>query len=435
MTKNIIDIALHETKNYIKKLNTSKVFKNITDSYIHKHNKGFHVGFTYNSTDAKGLFSVFPHWYGFELEIDINPEFNRNREVHLINLDNRLNTEIKNLLDKKSRYRKIKNTHNELIASSSIEVPLQPNGKLVSTEHELGAAEFSSRLLDAILMDLKEKIERKKKHQHIIKSVWSSIHYPQTSLKHIEIEYFKKILCVYMSSIQMHVRKLFKNDEVYVLYKEKEWISGYEDYREKEKNGAQATDGLSRVENCILSYIQKKFNAFSIQLHKEDFVFTIAKSFRDVSLKKNAVQNPKNQMQKWETDYRNFVERHPEFNLLLNLRNEIIYALDDKEPSVQLIMKYIFNTHTQQIIDEYNSLIKQKNEINKLHNNNSYRTGQDFPALQVAFPHVAFEVRTERDLGLSFALKEDIYNDVLVRVHNDAYNLTLSKEENLENIG
>lgn len=429
MKKDILHLAMDETILHIKEMKTSKTFKSITEKYIKLHNMGIFINFSFNSSDATGLFGSFSHRYNFPIEIEIKKEFNRDRVLYFADLE-------------RGRVDKIKSLKNELRNNNDIVEEFErsikhfnlklPSTSILSTPGVIEKSYNENDLITLVLglffnrkKELEMKIRKTEKDLTYIRNSSNKIRYAEDELQNTEVEFFKIVLKRYISAIERYATSMFMNKKVCVVYSEKEWIEFYKTKRNNERNLSSTINGISNFEYMMIDLLKEKTTKIKVKIYDTEFTYTVSKSGINCDYAKEPINPYKERLKDLYVQFDNFKEEYPEFFLATKLLSQLDSKVKHNDSLKIIIVNFLRANNSVDVISRYDCLVKeiQDNEKQKF----SPLMNIVRPKFNEVFPHLKIDTQKEKDMAYWYALQQEKYNEVIVSLSNNEFVFPLLK--------
>jgi len=430
-----MDLALADAVHFLEKANTSKTFKNIVEKYIKKHNKGIFVNFSYNSSNAEGLFKSLERKYSFRLDSKAILPFSRDRVLKVSKLSDKVDDKKRKLFDRSTTLSKIEKSYHQVNSYLNVEdnymslgqAPENLEAVLVNAFHEGDTLTVHALLLQFEKRNTQNSIKQQKKLDDMLKNIQSQTRYVEDELKHVDELFLKQALKRYFTSIEKNARKLFNNKQVYVIYSEADWIKKYSEQQNHFHLDLKKMGSLTKYETEMILFIEENAHKmFNLLIQHDDFSYSVGESNTYSRYKKYGEYPEHEAYLMWEEKLNAFQKENPLFASTIHLYDEMKHALGKGSFSADALLKYAFKHFPQHIIDEYNFILNEKEKADKQRFEFKPVT-KEIPSIVEAFPELKFEVEQKQDMNFWYAMRKVKYNDVIHSISNDRYELYLNK--------
>lgn len=435
MKKQIIDLALADAVSFLENVNTSKTFKNITEKYIQKHNKGIFVNFTYNASNAESLFQCLEGKYSFRISPKVVKPFSRDKVLNISRLLDKVDDTKRKLFDRRTALKKIQKSYHQMNSYLKVEdsyisisdIPANVEDVLVNAFQEGNALTVHASLLQFEMRNVKSSIKKEEKLNDMLRNVQNHTRYVENELKHVDELFFKQVLKRYYSSIEAHAKKLFNNKEVYVIYNETEWVKKYFNQRNQFYFDLKPISTLTKYETEMITFIEENAHKmFNLLIQHGEFSYSIGESNTSSRFKKYSENSAQQEYEKWEEALTEFQKENPLFSSTVHLYDEMSHALGKDAFSADALLQYTFKHFPQDLIDRYNFILKAKEKAEK--DRYEYKpVTKEIPSIVEAFSELTFVVEQKQNMNYWYVTHKKKYNDVIQSISNDEYELCLNK--------
>lgn len=435
MKKQIIDLALADAVHFLEKANTSKTFKNITEKYIEKHNKGIFVNFSYNSSNAESLFKSLERKYSFRLDSQSTFPFSRDRVLKVSKLRDKVDGKKRKLFDRSTTLSKIEKSYHQVNSYLNVkdnymslgQAPENLEDVLVNAFHEGDALTVHASLLQFEKRNTQNSIKQQKKLDGMLQNIQSQTRYVEYELKHVDELFLKQVLKRYFASIEEHARKLFNTKQVYVIYSEADWIRKYSEQKNHFHLDLKQIGSLTKYETEMILFIEENAHKmFNLLIQHGEFSYSVGESNTSSRYKKYNEYPEHEAYLMWEEKLNTFQKENPLFASTIHLYDEMKHALGKESFSANTLLKYAFKQFPQHIIDEYNFILNEKETADKKRFEFKPVT-KEIPSIVEAFSELKFEVEQKQDMNYWYASRKVKYNDIIHSISNDEYELCMGK--------
>ncbi len=435
--KNIINIALKEAAQFLGRLNTSKTFKAITDKYIKKHNKGIFVNFTFNAVDSSILFKGFQHKYSFETDKEVILPFNRNKVVHISNLNKKIDAKTRKLMEIQSNIRKVKARYKKtkeelhLLKDEDIVTLNKPTSlieeQLLESFHNGDTLTVNDTLLALELHRIKYQLKVQRQLRNMLQITTQNTPYVEKALEEAETAFLKQVLKRYFTSIETQAQLIFGNAKLFVGYDEDEWVKDYHKAKKEFHFDDKVMGNLTPFETRMMRYIEDNCFKYQLLVRKDEFSYSIGNHTRYGYFLPKKASYVELEYKQWEQEYLKFQEQNPEFLSSVRLYEDLSSTVGKDIFSANALIQYIFKNFSQDMINQYNFLNKQLEKAEKAQHEYSYKI-KKAPDILEAFPEIQFEVKQKQSMAHWIVSRKKEYEDIITTVCNNEYELRLAEE-------
>lgn len=430
-----MDLALTDAVHFLEKANTSKTFKNIVEKYIEKHNKGIFVNFTYNSSNAEGLFKSLERKYSFRLDSKAVLPFSRDRVLKISKLLDKVDDKKRKLFDRSTTLYKIEKSYHKVNSYLNVEdnyVSLGPTPEnledvLVNAFHEGDTLIVHASLLQFEKRNAQNSINQQNKLDSMLRNIQSQTRYVEYELRHIDELFLKQVLKSYFASIETHARKLFNNKQVYVIYNEADWIKKYAEQKNRFHFDLKQIGSLTKYETEMILFIKENAHKmFNLLIQHDEFSYSVGESNTYSRYKKYKEYPAHEAYLMWEEKLNTFQKENPLFASTIHLYDEMKHALGKGSFSSDTLLKYTFAHFSQSTINEYNFILQEKEKSDKQRFEFKPVT-KEIPSIVETFSELEFKVEQKQNMNYWYATRKVKYNDIIHSISNDEYELCMGK--------
>lgn len=408
--------SLLKSIHHLKSLSTVTHFEHVINRYLNLHNKGIFVDFSYNSLNANDLFGVLFQRYGVTPpeNLYVQPKFTRMKKVKIDSIRTRIEQTMKSNSQNYSDFKKIEMQF------------VDSKGDIQSFLNSSHLATLD--IVDTVFKLEKEKFEKEKKSAQsmlqVLRFTVNNTRRVTTATENSELMYFDLILDFYMKQVASYLKELFQNETLYVTYDKQTWREYF-----RSANNTIHDHELSSFENRIIQTITQNKGSFTVEVKTVDYSYKFSKtSFWKEYIDVTKYQPTRRSTEDIELKLEGLYKKYPDFYLILRASQGFknTYQTDtDAYHSLNYLLHHVFS---KEVIEEYNQLINELNDIKKEHTKTSFPTREPIPTIQDVFPHLVFNIGQQLDWGYKIGLNQEKYNDIILSVSNDTHSLTFEEQ-------
>lgn len=407
MKINISDLAMNETVEFVKTLNTRKAFESIIKRFVELNKKEIQFYVSVNSNNLKD--SMFHYIRKFDLNNELieyvkgvdeshklRAKF-RNKEFQFEDAIRKINDEIKAINNSKSISMETESELSEKFISSYEFMKLKNtinflfNNEIEKKELELNKLKISKKLIDNL----------RKNSRNLC-----------SNISDLENIYFKLIKKFYINRVLFYTKKMFPNSKIKITTDKSADL--------KDEAILDSRNGISLFENGIIQWIEKTKLNLRIEISKDKQLFVLSNgSINNITnswMNQSSNKNESEEIFKINKKFNNFYKNNESFFFAMRSANLV------KQKNKQIydqIISYLFKNNYEQVI-EYNELAKEKNEIL-----NSEKEEIKLKSLEEVFDDLIVISQIVEDRLTSIALGEKSYKNVIKAIEGENFILNL----------
>lgn len=434
MRENIVELALNETLEYLKRLNIKQHYRNLLSRYMDYHNKGIYVHFNFGALKTADYYGYYVNRYGLPDEMlnllndkkpyDIRMKiFDLKKKIEKkktsINQDLRqwrnLLTELKNELSRVSHFDDIK--------------LMQAGQSLISIyDQKIDKLTFQKDCLEKASENL-----RRMENQY--KRIYEEFQNADVQLVIHIVKYFIKTL-------EKYLFKLFKNETVRLDYSMKDITNRYLENKNNRRIELYPDHEMSIFEREMIGFLDQVKRMFKIVIEKDSLVYRLTASeyyFVPRIEQRKKRESFTAEKERLFVPIQEFLNEHKGFYLLLTAMVNVERNFGDDEV-IKAINESLYKLYSEKTILKYYQLshdLRQK--LNEFEGKGTEEAQYYFATEAIEkmikdFPSLHFKHGVKEDETYNFMMRhynldhEKKYVYYVDEIANEEFFLTISSE-------
>ncbi|MFF2532191.1 hypothetical protein ACFVS2_25110 [Brevibacillus sp. NPDC058079] len=406
---NIIDQVLHESIQYVKRMNVQEYFTHLLERYLSYHKKGIYVHFNFASSSKRACFEHYITRFGLNRSLleGVPEKEKRNTRLEIHYVRDKLNSKMRSLQMTNDKWRKelrdLESKIKESYASEKADVQYSKVQKALLSiyqDHE----QIANAGLERANMEVNAIHAMENRYIRLSKDIQEK-----------EMMILVLVLNFYMDRLQERVRLMFPGKEVFVRFSRHEVLKRYKEKKAQHNNSISLypdpNHEYSIFERELFGFMDIAKKMFVIYIHKDDEVYKLrsseSQSLFQVSIEPKGSERYAQYDRSFYEPLNQFFKKYEGFSLLLNSLIKVQNIFGEDVPACDDIVQVIQMAYPKEVITKYGDL--QKEMAKKLEEENEKKPNwisgeQAIDRMIETFPELLFHSGVKEDENMNFAM-------------------------------
>lgn len=404
MSENVIELALNEALEHLKKLNIKQHYRNLLSRYMDYHNKGIYVHFNFGALKTADYFGHYVNRYGLPKEMLklLNDKKPFDVRMRVYELKNRLEKRKAGFEKDLRRWEKLLGELKDDLSSLDKvdDIKLIEAGRSLITIYENKIDELTFQK-----DGLRKAIDNLRRMETQYKRIYEEF-------QNSDIQLLIHIVKYFMKALEKYLLKLFKNETVRLVYSTKDITKHYLESKNNSRIELYPDDELSVFEREIIGFLEQVKRRFKIFLEKDGLIYrlTASEHYFVPYIERSNKENFSSEKERLLVPIQQFFNENRGFYLLLSAMANVEEKFGDDEV-VKEIHESLYKLYPEKTILKYYQLIHDlKQKLNEFEGRETaeaqcYIDTKAIEKMIKDFPLLHFKHGVKEDENYNFIMK------------------------------